>query len=166
MGFSKIRKKSQKIHMYSDKLSNQFCLKKSHFTSFYWTIFFYQFINKFLDFLISKINVISIFRKVDFFKTFVSSGSIFFIHGSTCTAIAFNISPSPFPFSSFLLVSLSFTFFPPETPPFRMWPQPFFPNAVSNSHEGTGKLRKTCADTVDHLTESVPGLQPLKKWLA
>ena len=117
MGFSKIRKKSQKIHMYSDKLSNQFCLKKSHFTSFYWTIFFYQFINKFLDFLISKINVISIFRKVDFFKTFVSSGSIFFIHVSTCTAIAFNISPSPFPFSSFLLVSLSFTFFPPETPP-------------------------------------------------
>ena len=35
--------------------------------------------------------------------------------------------------------------------------------AVSHVHEGTGKLRKTCADTVDHFTESVPSLQSLKK---
>ena len=34
--------------------------------------------------------------------------------------------------------------------------------AVSHLHEGTGKLRKTCADTVGHLTESVPSQQSLK----
>ena len=36
--------------------------------------------------------------------------------------------------------------------------------AVSHLHEGTEKLRKTCADTVGHLTEFVPSLQSLKKW--
>ena len=33
-------------------------------------------------------------------------------------------------------------------------------------HEGTGKLRKTCADTVGHLTGSVPSLQSLKNVLS
>ena len=36
--------------------------------------------------------------------------------------------------------------------------------AVSYLDEGTVKLRKTCADTVGHFTESVPSLQSLKKW--
>ena len=35
--------------------------------------------------------------------------------------------------------------------------------AVSHLHEGTGKLRKICADTVDHLTESVPSLTVSEK---
>ena len=35
---------------------------------------------------------------------------------------------------------------------------------VSHLHEGTGKLRKTCADTVGHLTESVPSLTVSEKW--
>ena len=37
------------------------------------------------------------------------------------------------------------------------------PYATSHLHEGTGKLRKICADTVDHLTESVPSLKSLRK---
>ena len=36
--------------------------------------------------------------------------------------------------------------------------------AVSHFQEGTGKLRKTCADTVGHLTESVPSLTVSEKW--
>ena len=32
-------------------------------------------------------------------------------------------------------------------------------------HGGTGKLRKTCADTVGHLTELLSSLQSSKKWL-
>ena len=36
--------------------------------------------------------------------------------------------------------------------------------AVSHLQEGTGKLRKTCADTVGHLTESVPSLPVSEKW--
>ena len=36
--------------------------------------------------------------------------------------------------------------------------------AVSHLHEGTGKLRKTCADTVGHSTESVPSLTVSEKW--
>ena len=36
--------------------------------------------------------------------------------------------------------------------------------AVSHLHEGTGKLRKTCADTVGHLTEPVRSLTVSVKW--
>ena len=35
--------------------------------------------------------------------------------------------------------------------------------AVSHLHEGTGKLRKTCADTVGHLTQSAPSLPVSEK---
>ena len=35
---------------------------------------------------------------------------------------------------------------------------------VSHLQEGTRKLRKTCADTVGHLTESVPSLTVSEKW--
>ena len=85
---------------------------------------------------------------------------IFIIRGSTCTAIAFYISPPPFP--------LSFTVFPPEvsSPRFRMQrglyisecDRSHFSDAVSHLHEGTRKLWKICADTVGYLTESVPSL--------
>ena len=36
--------------------------------------------------------------------------------------------------------------------------------AVSHLHEGTEKLPKTCADTIGHLTESVPSLTVSEKW--
>ena len=39
----------------------------------------------------------------------------------------------------------------------------FFPS-LSHLYEGTRKLRKTCADTVSHLTESVPSLTASEKW--
>ena len=76
----------------------------------------------------------------------------FFIRVSTYTAIAFYISSPPFLLSSrqrssFENVTAAILFY-----------------AVSHLHEGTGKLRKTCTDTVCHLTESVPSLQSLKKW--
>ena len=64
-----------------------------------------------------------------------------------------------FPFPSLSLRQRS----PP--PLLRMWPQPCILSyaTVSNLHEDTGKLRKTCADTVGHFTESVPSQQSLKK---
>ena len=78
----------------------------------------------------------------------------FSIRGSTGMAIAF-YTPS-FP--------LSFTFFPPKVPP---PPEnvtaAILSYAVSHLHEGTGKLWKTCADTVGHFTEFVSSLQSLKK---
>ena len=56
--------------MYSDKLKNQFRLKK------YVTSFSYLFVNNFLGLLICKINLFSASRMVDFLKIFVLSGSI------------------------------------------------------------------------------------------
>ena len=55
--------------------------------------------------------------------------NIFFICGSTCTAIAFYISAPLFPRSSFLPVPLFFHFLPAGglPPPFIMWSQPFSP---------------------------------------
>ena len=80
---------------------------------------------------------------------------IFFIRGSTCTAIAIYISSLPFPhFYHFLLA---------RGPPLEMWPQTFPPmvyHIYTRAQEI--KLRKTCADTAGHLTESV--LQSPKKW--
>ena len=61
--------------------------------------------------------------------------------------------PHLFPlFSSFPSLS-------PELPPMRI-----LSYAASHLHEGTGKLRKTCAHTVGHLTESVPSLTVSEKW--
>ena len=78
-------------------------------------------------------------------------------------------SPYPFFLSSFLPVSAFFNFFPARGPP----PSPLenvtaaiLSYAVSHLHEDTGKLRKTCADTVGHSTASVHSLQSLKKWPA
>ena len=38
--FQKLEKKSENIHMYADKLTNQFWLKKATLPVFCWTIFF------------------------------------------------------------------------------------------------------------------------------
>ena len=62
--------------MYSDKLTNQFWLKKFTLLDFGEQFFFHKFVNDFLEILICKINVIFTFRMTDFLKIFVSSGSI------------------------------------------------------------------------------------------
>ena len=69
-----------------------------------------------------------------------------------------------FPFPPFFPFPFSFTFFPPEVPPWECYRSHSLLSAVSHLHDGTGKLWKTCADTVSHFTESVPSLQSLKKW--
>ena len=89
-----------------------------------------------------------------------SSISIFFY---SCFHLYGNLPltyPPPFPVFSFFL-SL-----PPEVPPMRMWPQPFSSMLyrICTSHKGIEKLRKTCADTVGHLTESVLSLTVSEKW--
>ena len=80
-------------------------------------------------------------------------------------------TPHLFPlFSSSLPLWLSCL--PPELPSFlitRVTPHEnvtaaILSYAVSHLHEGTGKLRKTCSDTVGHLTESVPSLTISEKW--
>ena len=90
--------------------------------------------------------------------------------------LAFNISPtfSSFPPSSFSYpLSLPPLPSPPREPPSflngRVTPHEnvtaaILSYAVSHLHEGTGKLRKTCADIVGHLTESVPSLTVSEKW--
>ena len=55
--FSKIRRKTEKIHMYSDKMTNQFWLSKSYVTGFFLTNFFHSFVNNIRASLICKINV-------------------------------------------------------------------------------------------------------------
>ena len=71
-----------------------------------------------------------------------------------------------FPLSSppSLPYPLSLPALPPELPPMKMWTAAILSYAVSHLHESTGKLRKTCADTVDHSTESVPSLTVSEKW--
>ena len=44
---------------------------------------------------------------------------------------------------------------PPPPPPPENMTAAILSYAVSDLHEGTGKLRKICADTVGHFTESV-----------
>ena len=63
--------------MYSDKLKNQFWLKKGYFNIlFCWKILFRSFVNNFLELLICKINVLSTLQIVDFSNISASSGSI------------------------------------------------------------------------------------------
>ena len=69
----------------------------------------------------------------------------------------------PFPPSS-LSYPLSLPSLPPEfPPPHENVTEAILFYAVSHLHEGTGKLRKTCADTVGHLPESVPSLTVSEK---
>ena len=79
----------------------------------------------------------------------------------------FHIPTPIFPIPLFFPFPLSFTVFPPEPPP----PSPLenvtaviHSYAVLHLHESTGKLRKTCTDSVSYFTASVPSLQSLKKW--
>ena len=81
--------------------------------------------------------------------------------------LALYLSPTFFPlFSSFPSLSPETSFFYRQSPSFltaRVTPHEnvtaaILSYAVSHLHEGTEKLRKTCADTVGHLTESVPSL--------
>ena len=78
--------------------------------------------------------------------------------------LALYISPIFFPFSPpSLSYPLSLPHLPPVTPHENVTAA-ILSYAVSHLHEITGKLRKTCADTVGHLTESVPSLIDSKKW--
>ena len=78
--------------------------------------------------------------------------------------LALYISPTFFPFPpSSLPYPLSLPSLPPELPLMRMWTAAILSYAVSHLHEGTGKLQKTCADTVGYLTESVPSLTVSEK---
>ena len=66
-----IRKNSDKIHMHSDKLTNQFWSKKKlGFRFFCWKFFFSQFVNNFLELSIYQMSFLITFRTVDFFKYF------------------------------------------------------------------------------------------------
>ena len=74
--------------------------------------------------------------------------------------LVFYISPTFFPLSS------AFPFLSPchfllyrQSYPHENVTAAILSYAVSHLHERTGKLRKTCADTVGHLTESVPSQQ-------
>ena len=55
--------------MHSDRLKNQFWLKKSYVTDFFVEqFFFYKFVNDFWELLICKINILRTFWMVDFLK--------------------------------------------------------------------------------------------------
>ena len=78
--------------------------------------------------------------------------------------LALYSSPTFFPFSPHSLpYPLSLPSLPPEVPPHENVTAAFLAYAVSHLHEGTGKPRKTCADKVGHLTESVPSLTVSEK---
>ena len=79
--------------------------------------------------------------------------------------LALYISPSFSPFlrRPFLIPCHYFLLYRQSYPPWECETAAILSYAVSHLHEGTGKLRKTCTDTVGHLTESVPSLtQSLK----
>ena len=106
-------------------------------------------------------------KKVSDFLLYPRIKRGFSTRGSTCAAIAFYISPPPFSLSSrFFLFPFSLTFFPPEPPPppLEDVTAAILSYAASHLQGGIRTLRKTCADTVGHFTESVPSLQSLKKW--
>ena len=67
---------------------------------------------------------------------------------------------SPPPFSPFLLLP----FLTARVTPHENVTAAILSYAVSHLHKGTGKLRKTRAETVGHLTESVPSLTVSEKW--
>ena len=80
--------------------------------------------------------------------------------------LALYISPIFFPFPPSSLpypLSLVTSFFTARVTPHENVTAAILSYAVSHLHEGTGKLRKTCADTVGHLTKSVPSLTVSEK---
>ena len=93
------------------------------------------------------------FRDVFFFSCFHLYGNL----------------PYPPPFSPFLrrplLIPCHFLLYRQSyPPPHENVTAAILSYAVSHLHEGTGKLRKTRADTSGHLTESVPSLTVSEKW--
>ena len=85
----------------------------------------------------------------------------FFIRVSACMATCLIHIPHLFPpflrLPFFIPLSLPSFFHENVTPAILSY-------VVSHLQEGTRKLRKTCADTVGHLTESVPSLTVSEKW--
>ena len=75
-----------------------------------------------------------------------------------------HIPPPPIPLSSFLPIFPFLSLSSRQKSPLENVTAAILSYAVTHLHEGTEKLRKTCADTVGHLTGSVPSLQSLKKW--
>ena len=84
---------------------------------------------------------------------------------SNCMATCLIHIPHLFPLS-FAVPSLSpvTSFFTARITPHENVTAAILSYAVSHLHEGIGKLRKTCADTVGHLTEPVPSLTVSEKW--
>ena len=84
---------------------------------------------------------------------------------SSCMATCLIHIPHLFPVSS-AVPSLSpvTSFFTARVTPHENVIAAVLSYAVSHLHEGTGKLWKTCADAVGHLTESVPSLTVSEKW--
>ena len=58
--------------MDSERLINLFDIKKelSHLVTYYWAIFFNQFVNKFSE-LLCEINIFKIFNRTDCYRIFV-----------------------------------------------------------------------------------------------
>ena len=89
----------------------------------------------------------------------------YFIRVSTYIATCLIHIPNLFPFSSvFLSLSPVTSLFTARVTPHENVTAGILSYAVSHLHAGTGKLRKTCIDTVGHLTESVRSLTISEKW--
>ena len=68
---------------------------------------------------------------------------------ATCLIHFLHLFPLSFPFPFLSLVT---SFFTARVIPHENMTAAILSYALSHLHEGTGKLRKTCADTIDHLT--------------
>ena len=98
--------------------------------------------------------------KSNFWKIF----SLLFIKYSGFHLYGLIHIPNPFyHLSSFFPLHLSFILFPPEVP-LQNGTAVIFSYAVAVFVQGAGKSRKTCANTVGHLIDSVSSLQSPKKW--
>ena len=80
---------------------------------------------------------------------------------ATCLIHIPHLSPL---FSTFPSLSPVTSFFTARVTPHENVTAAILSYAASHLHEGTGKLRKTRADSVCHLTETVPSLTVSEKW--
>ena len=88
----------------------------------------------------------------------VSFYSWFYLYGYCLLHITTPVSPFLLPPGSSFLYCL-----PAKGPPLKNVTAAILSYAVSHLHEGTGKRRKTCINTVGHSTESVPTVYSLWK---
>ena len=86
---------------------------------------------------------------------------LFFIRVFTCTAFAFYPFQPPLPLFSFLPVSPFFHFLPARGPPLENVTAAILSYCCIAFARGHRRIAD-CADTVGHLTESVPSLQSEK----